>query len=241
MDFQIVETSSTASTNADLAAAAQAGAPEGTVHVTAHQTAGRGRLDRSWEAPPGSGVTASILLRPSAVPDHLWTWLPLLTGVAVAEAVVALGADVRLKWPNDVLAADRKLAGILVERIETPDGPAAVVGVGINVAMTDAQLPVPDATSLALLGIVTDATTVLDLVLGRLADLYEAWVAASGDPGHGLREAYRARSGTLGEHVRVTMADGSTFDGHATDVDEAGRLIVDGRPVSAGDVAHVRR
>ena len=120
-----------------------------------HQTAGRGRLDRSWVTPPRSALTFSVLLRPT-VPAAAWPWLPLLTGHAVSTALRTAGFDASVKWPNDVLlpvdGEDRKVAGILVERVETPTGPAAVVGIGINVGMTADELPVPEATSLALAG-----------------------------------------------------------------------------------------
>jgi BirA family biotin operon repressor/biotin-[acetyl-CoA-carboxylase] ligase len=243
MDFQIVETASTGSTNEDLAEAARAGAPEGTVHVTAHQTAGRGRLDRQWEAPAGSGLTLSVLVRPTDVPDVQWTWIPLLAGVAVAQAVneVSPDLDVSLKWPNDVEVAGRKLAGLLVERIDTSGGPAAIVGVGLNVAMTPDQLPIPNATSLAIEGVDTDAATVRDLVVHALGRWYELWRREAGDAGRSLRDAYLAASGTIGQDVVVTMSDGSTIEGPATDIDEFGRLVVGGQPVGAGDVRHVRR
>jgi BirA family biotin operon repressor/biotin-[acetyl-CoA-carboxylase] ligase len=246
MEFQIAETASTASTNEDLAEAARAGAPEGTVHATEHQTAGRGRLDREWEAPAGSGLAMSVLLRPTDVDDVRWTWIPLLTGVAVATAVseVAPQLDVRLKWPNDVEVASadgawRKLAGILVERIETPTGPAAVVGIGLNIAMTADQLPVPNATSLAIEGADTEVAAVRDLVLRALGLWYGKWQGESTNST--LRGAYLAASGTVGQDVVVTLSDGSTIEGSATDVDEFGRLVVGGQPVGAGDVTHVRR
>jgi BirA family biotin operon repressor/biotin-[acetyl-CoA-carboxylase] ligase len=243
MEFQIVETASTASTNQDLAEAARAGAPEGTVHATDHQTAGRGRLDREWEAPPGSGLALSVLMRPTEVPDPLWTWIPLLAGIAVAEAVTAVapGLGVRLKWPNDVEIDGRKLAGILVERVETPIGPAAVVGVGLNVAMSSEQLPVPNATSLAVEGVDIDAAVVRQALLERLDALYGHWRSEAGNPGGNLRDAYLDWSGTIGQDVVVTMSDGTSIAGAATDVDEFGRLIVGGQPVGAGDVTHVRR
>jgi BirA family transcriptional regulator, biotin operon repressor / biotin---[acetyl-CoA-carboxylase] ligase len=141
-DVSIEVLDATPSTNAVAVERAQAGAPEGLVVVADHQTAGRGRLDRVWETPAGTAVTFSLLLRPTA-PTRSWPWLPLLTGYAVDKALKARGLDAGVKWPNDVLIGGRKVAGILVERIETPDGPAAVVGVGINVAMTDTELPVP--------------------------------------------------------------------------------------------------
>ena len=120
----------TGSTNVDLLAAARVGAAEGTVLVAEAQTAGRGRLGRRWASPPRAGRTFSVLLRPLGVPAALLGWLPLLTGVAAASAVVgAAAADVALKWPNDVLAGGVKLGGILAERA----GSAIVVGVGIYV------------------------------------------------------------------------------------------------------------
>jgi BirA family biotin operon repressor/biotin-[acetyl-CoA-carboxylase] ligase len=104
-----------ASTNADLAAAARDDAAEGLVLVAEAQTAGRGRLDRSWASPPRAGLTFSVLLRP-AFPVSGWGWLPLLAGVATAGALTRVTeVDVRLKWPNDVIVGDRKLGGILTE------------------------------------------------------------------------------------------------------------------------------
>src|SRR5207302_4121878 len=121
--------------------AAADGAPEGIVRVAHFQNGGRGRLDRSWSSPPGAGLTFSVLLRPAA-PTPTWGWLPLLAGVAVAQAV---GAAAKLKWPNDVLLGDqaRKVAGILVQSAAG----VAVVGIGLNVTTSLAELPVPTATS----------------------------------------------------------------------------------------------
>ena len=242
IEFALVETASTGSTNADLADAARLGAPEGTVHVTDHQTGGRGRLDREWVAPQGSGLAASILLRPSSVPLHRWGWLPLLTGVAVADAVAALGVRaVRLKWPNDVEVDGRKLAGILVEAVSTPDGMAAVVGVGLNVAMTVEQLPVAHATSLAVEGIEVDRRDVLNGFLHSLNQHYSAWRAAEGSPEAGLASAYTNLSSSIGSTVRVSLPDGSVEEGLVSGVDAAGRLLLGSRAISSGDVVHVRR
>ena len=141
LTVEVVETAP--STNAVVAERALAGAPDGLVVVADHQTAGRGRLDRTWESPPGTALTFSMLLRPQS-PTRAWPWLPLLAGYAVGKALQARGLDAGVKWPNDVLVGERKVAGILVERLETPDGPAAVVGVGINAALTPDALPVPD-------------------------------------------------------------------------------------------------
>jgi BirA family transcriptional regulator, biotin operon repressor / biotin---[acetyl-CoA-carboxylase] ligase len=231
-------TDRTASTNADVAAAARSGAPEGLVVVAEHQTSGRGRLDRTWQAPPRSGVTFSVLLRPG-FPRSSWGWLPLLAGVAVVGSLHRLGGlDVTLKWPNDVQVADRKLAGILAEAV----GDAVVVGVGLNVSQRADELPVPTATSLALEGCeVTDRDPVLRAVLRELAVHYRRLGEHGGDAGAAsLRDAYRAACDTLGREVRVELPGGVVRTGTASDVDTEGRLVVDGTPVSAGDLVHLR-
>lgn len=229
-------TPSTTSTNADVAERARQGAPEGLVIVTEHQTAGRGRLDRTWEAPPGSALTFSVLLRPSeaAWPAERWPWLPLLTGVAVRNGLRKY-ADAGLKWPNDVLVGDKKLAGILLERVETADGPAAVVGIGLNTGMTAEELPVDTATSLFLeTGIQPDRTQVLIDVLRALFGLYlDAEPAA-------LHEDYVNASVTLGRQVRVELPGGEVVEGRADRLDEHGRLVVGDKVVGAGDVVHAR-
>ena len=237
----VVVTDRTGSTNADAAAAARDGAPEGSVFTTDFQTSGKGRLDRGWEAPAGSGISVSVVLRPDAVPAARWVWLPLLAGLAVDATVRELGVPSTVKWPNDVLVEDRKLCGVLLERVETPDGAAAVVGIGLNVSQTRDELPVPTATSLVLEGAeMTDRTVVLRALLRNLETLYRAWVEAEGDPSTGIREAYEGRCSTVGSAVTVSMPDGSTRSGTAESIDEQGRLVVDGEAVSAGDITHVR-
>src|SRR4051812_15711395 len=161
----------TPSTNALVAERARAGEEPGLVVVTEHQTAGRGRLDRTWETPARSALTFSVLLRPTAATQS-WPWLPLLAGYAVAKALRAAGFEASVKWPNDVLLDDKKVAGILVERIETDDGPAAVVGIGLNVGMTAEELPVPESTSLAVEGLAPDRTA---LLVSLLASVWESY------------------------------------------------------------------
>lgn len=238
---EVVVTAQTGSTNADVAAAARAGAPEGLVHTTDQQTAGRGRLDRTWTSPPGSGAIVSVLLRPDTVPAARWVWLPLLVGLAVDATVHECGVSSGLKWPNDVLVDDRKIAGILLERVETPQGAAAVVGVGLNVTLRRDELPVPTATSLALEAATeTDRTIVLRSFLRNLEALYRAWSATGGDPAGGIRDSYVRRCVTIGSRVKVMLPRDEILEGHATGIDDLGRLLVDGRAISAGDVTHVR-
>ncbi|MGW1345374.1 biotin--[acetyl-CoA-carboxylase] ligase [Kribbella sp. NPDC002412] len=239
---QIDVLTETESTNAVVAAAAAAGAPEGLVVTAEHQSSGRGRLGRTWTTPPRSALLTSALLRPTAVPAARWPWLGLLVPLAVAAAVRRVGEiPAQVKWPNDVLVEDRKLAGILLERV---DGPAAVVGIGLNVTLRESEKPHPAATSLALEGAATtDRVTVLAAVLRELATRYQAWRAADGDPETILPE-YREHSATLGRQVRVELPDGTFLEGTARDLADDGRLIVDTpdgvRPLAAGDVTHLR-
>ncbi|AKL67577.1 biotin--[acetyl-CoA-carboxylase] ligase [Streptomyces sp. Mg1] len=239
---------STGSTNSDLAARA-AELPEGAVLVAEEQTAGRGRLDRSWVAPARSGLFFSVLLKPgAAVPQERWGWLTLLAGVAAATGLSrAAGVDTALKWPNDLLVIvdgeERKTGGILAERV----GDGVVLGIGLNVTLTDAELPVPEAGSLALAkASVTDREPLLKAVLRSLEEWYGEWRAAGGDPAaSGLQETYAASCATLGRHVRAELPGGRQLTGTAEAVDADGRLVVrtaDGErePVGAGDVIHLR-
>ena len=184
--------------------------------VAEHQTAGRGRLDRSWETPPRAALTFSVLLRPTVGPAQ-WPWLPLLTGYAVAGALRDAGFDAGVKWPNDVLVGDLKVAGILVERVDTPTGPAAVLGVGLNVSTTAEELPVPTATSLALAA--GDAPTGRRCwlaLLRRLREEYDAWQGGGRRPAGvvhpGLRDGRprRARGPARRRHVDRARPPAST-------------------------------
>jgi BirA family biotin operon repressor/biotin-[acetyl-CoA-carboxylase] ligase len=236
----------TASTNADVGVRARAGEPEGLVLVAEHQTAGRGRLDRGWETPARAALTFSVLLRPSGVPDRRWPWLPLLTGLAVVEGIAAAGGPAcGLKWPNDVQHEGRKIAGILVERLETSRGPAAVVGVGLNVSTRPDELPVATATSLAVAGAGDiDRTSLLLSLLAALGRRYDAWTRSAGDPALGVLAEYRRHCVTIGQPVRVHLPSGEVIEGTAVAVDRDGALVVGSGArrvtVNAGDVVHVR-
>ena len=233
------------STNQIAADRARSGAHEGLVVVADHQVAGRGRLDRAWLTPPGTAVTFSLLLRPT-VPPASWPWLPLLVGHNVAKALTAQGYDARVKWPNDVLlGGDRKVAGILVERVETATGPAAIVGVGLNVGLREDELPVPTATSLAIAGDHDpDRTQVLLDVVAAVREGYDVWQAGGEQGTERLAASYRANCATIGREVRVELPGGGELLGTATDIDADGRLVVEtadgAERVGAGDVIHVR-
>jgi BirA family biotin operon repressor/biotin-[acetyl-CoA-carboxylase] ligase len=231
------------STNVALVAAACAGADRG-VLTTEFQSAGRGRLDRVWTAPPRSGLAVSVLLCPP-VPTRRWSWLPLVTGLAVVDALAAAGlpdgVGPGLKWPNDVLVGGSKVAGILAERV---DERRVVVGMGLNVSLQAGDLPVPTATSLLIAGArMLDRTTLLAAYLAALSAHCRRWWAEADDTT--VRERYRRVSTTIGRSVEVALPDGSSRTGAAIDVDPAGALVVDTGAtgllvVAAGDVRHVR-
>ncbi|MEU7489401.1 biotin--[acetyl-CoA-carboxylase] ligase [Streptomyces sp. NPDC042319] len=238
----------TGSTNTDLAARAAKGeAAAGSVLVAEEQSAARGRLDRTWSAPPRSGLFFSVYLEPD-VPSARWGWLPLLAGVATATALArAAGVDTALKWPNDLLITvdgeERKTGGILAEAA----GGGVVLGIGLNVSLRADELPVPTAGSLALAGAQgTDRDPLLRAVLRSLEQWYGDWRAAGGDPAAaGLQEAYAAGCATLGRTVRALLPGDQELRGEAVAVDGDGRLVLatgDGvqRPVSAGDIVHLR-
>ena len=218
------------STNEVVAERARAGEPAGLVVVAEEQTAGRGRLDRTWVSPPRAGLTLSALVRPD-LPPVRWPWLPLLTGLAVASAVrEQADLEAVLKWPNDVLVGGRKVCGVLAEVAEPG---AAVLGIGLNVTTRAAELPHDGATSLELAGAsTTDRGTLLRAVLRALA-LVLSDVA-------GARDDYRRACSTLGAAVRVELPGGCAVEGRAEAVDDGGRLVVGGTAYGAGDVVHLR-
>ncbi len=258
--FRVEMVAETGSTNADLVERALAGEPGGLVLRTDHQTEGRGRLDRRWDAPPGTNLLFSVLLRPGWPVERLM----LVTSCMAVALVDVLGPrlDERtdewaamVKWPNDVLLVDRasgepvgKVSGILAEMVARPaaDGagsPAVVVGMGVDVAWPgpgdDAP---PGAVSLAGIGVEVEPPALLDEVLeafdGRLTVLGGADGPAS------LRDAHRERSATVGRMVRAER-DGEDLVGTAVDVGVDGSLVVevaDGSivRVMAGDVVHLR-
>jgi BirA family biotin operon repressor/biotin-[acetyl-CoA-carboxylase] ligase len=224
------------STNTWVMDQARAGAQEGLVAVAAEQTAGRGRLGRTWIAPPGSSLLMSVLLRPASLPMDRLHLTTAAVSMAAADAV-ALVADVRptLKWPNDLLIGDRKLAGVLTE----VDGDAVVVGIGVNCTWPE-DLP-PEIADVAIAASHAAGRPVhTEDVLGSLLENLDARLAAGWDE---VAREYKTRCETIGRDVRVELTDRS-FTGVATGVDDDGALIVQtdsgARRVIAGDVIHVR-
>jgi len=244
------------STNTELFARAEKGEEDGTVLVTEHQTAGRGRLGRGFETPEGSALTFSLLLRPPVAPDRLG-WLPALMGAAAVGAVRrTTGVRAALKWPNDLVVsadlraepseADGKLAGILAEADLAAEAPAVVIGMGLNVSQSREELPVPTAVSLRSEGATgLDRGALLCACLGEFEELYTRWTAAGGDAeASGLAPLYRDLCSTVGRRITVHLPGGETLEATATGIDDQARLVVTtaagARALNVGDVVHVR-
>ncbi len=254
---------STGSTNADLLRSVTEDPrswPDLSVLTAEHQSAARGRLDRRWEAPPRSSVSVSIVLRPvnadgRPLPTHSYSWLSLLSALALREALLeTAGIPAELKWPNDVLVRGRKIAGILAQLGPMGDGaaPPVILGTGLNVTLTEGELPVPTATSVMLEDSATaDRTALLKSYLSRFAMLYRSFCNADGDPAAGmaggpsLHKRVEAVLSTLGKQVRAQLPGDHEIIGHATRLDDYGSLLVTDSTdhehvVTAGDVVHLR-
>lgn len=220
--------------------------PDFSVLGTDFQSAGRGRLGRVWTVPPGACLTFSVPARvPAAFPVEMIGWLPVVTGWCVARALAAAGVGAGVKWPNDVLVDGRKICGILTRAHPSAGGTTVIIGIGINVSLTAAELPVPTATSLLLAGGSTDREALLAGVLAELRPAV-AEVLAAGDRAGASATAAGVRSAmvTLGADVRVELPGDEHFTGRAVELDDTAALVVevDGtrRRVSAGDVVHAR-
>ncbi|MBB5955108.1 BirA family biotin operon repressor/biotin-[acetyl-CoA-carboxylase] ligase [Saccharothrix tamanrassetensis] len=228
---------STGSTNADLRGATQ----DRTVLVAEEQTAGQGRRGRSWKSPDG-GLYLSALFRPDGVPAHRLPWLTLLAGVALVRTAASVGVKAELKWPNDLLVAGRKAAGVLAEI--TPDH-GVIVGIGLNVAELPPDVE-PGAGGLRPTSLQEHAAEPLDraevagTLLDELAALEQDWRAAGGDPGStGLLDEYRAHCGTLGRSVRVELSGSHSSGSHSSGSHSSGSHSSGGRS-SGGQLAGSR-
>lgn len=245
--LQVVET--TDSTNADVTAAVAADEtawPHLSALVTTDQRHGRGRLDRTWVAPPGTALAVSVVVRVPGLPVEARGWIPLVAGAAMARAIAVqlrgTGNMARVKWPNDVLVDGAKICGILAEAVPGVSD-AVVVGAGVNTRMSRADLPVSTATSFEALGEECDDDRLLADFLTALGEQLSALVAARGDAA-AVRGEVEALCATIGSAVRVALPDGTELVGEAVRLDAAGRLVVAAGgaeiPVAAGDVTHVR-
>ena len=231
------------STNSALLEEARRGAPEGVVFVADHQTAGRGRLDRRWQAPPGSSLLVSVLLRPDVEPA-LAHRVTAVVALAAGDACAAVaGFSPRLKWPNDLVVDDRKLGGILAEAVvEGGAVRAVVVGMGLNVNWPE---PLPDdlATTATACNLIAGRDIDRDALLDAFLDCLEVRYGALASDDAAADE--RARSATLGREVRVELPGDRVVIGRAVDLARDGALLVETRPgevvrVAVGDVVHLR-
>ncbi|HAN23125.1 MAG: biotin--[acetyl-CoA-carboxylase] ligase [Microbacterium sp.] len=241
----------TDSTNADLVAAVR-DAPRDWPHLSAllttDQRRGRGRLDRTWVAPPGAALALSVVVDVAGLPIAARGWIPLAAGAAMTRAVAAqlrgTGNSAGLKWPNDVLVDGLKICGILAEAVAGSPS-TVVVGSGVNTRMAAVDLPVTTATSFAALGVAVDEDRLIADYLTALDEQLAALAAAGGDASAaGLRGEIESLCLTLGRAVTVSLPDGSALVGEAVRIDPDGRLVVRGAAgetaVAAGDVTHVR-
>ena len=223
----------TASTQDDLAEKIIAGdGKSGDVIVANYQSAGRGRLDRSFLAPPSTALLFSIYLNPKRSRND-WGFIPLLAGFSIAHTLGKIGANVSIKWPNDLLIDEKKVGGI----ISTAVGQGVIIGIGINTSTTTAELPVENATSLALADVTKlDRNFLLPLLLNAFEMDFMQW-----DKGESFLEKYSLLSGTQGREVVIAGPSESTIQSRAISFDEQGRLhLEDGQIVTVGDVVHLR-
>ena len=232
------------------------GIPNGTVILANHQTAGKGRLGRTWHSPANSNLYLSIILNQTPA-QALISWIPLMAGVAVAEAIEEVSnLSVALKWPNDIVSGAKKLGGVLCEgKTKGPNGWGAIVGIGINVNSKKFHFPhhlQGIATSLAM-----ETTRQFDrlvlaaTLLSKMECLYECLLAADLQT---VRSSYVSHSSTLGRHVQVRFLNGEVKEGFAHDIGSEGELqLIPSTPktvsttpppspieIRAGDITHLR-
>jgi len=233
------------STNLEAMRQAKMKAPEGLCIVAREQTRGRGRLDRSWQSPKDAGLYFSIVLRPQLELGD-WPLITLMASLAVADALMkACGLRADIKWPNDLCINDRKVCGILAETVETSSGPAAIVGIGINLNADGLPATVINvATTVeAETGRKPNSERVLEALIKAIGERYQLLQTPSGGE-HTIREWCAGSSYAIGRRVRITVADDS-FEGTTRGLESDGALRVETdnskiRVVRAGDVTAVR-
>jgi BirA family biotin operon repressor/biotin-[acetyl-CoA-carboxylase] ligase len=224
------------STQTTAFALAADGAEDRTVVVADYQASGRGRRGRTWEASPGQSLLCTILVRPRLAMAQ-WPAYSLVAAVAVAETLARTAAlAARLKWPNDVLIAGRKIAGILLESRVVGEVPTAVVGVGIGINLAQRAFPAALAARATSVAIETGRTLARDTMLAALLEAFDAWRARlEGEGMAPVRARWLALADTIGRRVSI---DG--VSGVAVDLDPDGALVLEGagrrHRVMAGEV-----
>ena len=231
---------STGSTQVDLAKSVRNGqAKSGDVLVTEFQSAGRGRLDRTFVTLPRTALLFSFYVKPNNR-DERWGWIPLLVGQSVCKAIsesFAVDNGIKMKWPNDILLNEKKLAGLLVERLETDDGAGVVIGIGLNVSANQEELPIEGATSLEMEGFHNvDREKLLIAILTSFEGYLKRW--ESNDPT--LLSEYCASSATIGRKVSIELPGGEKITALASSIDVTGALVLDnGKNITVGDIVHI--
>jgi len=224
----------TASTQNDLAELVNSSvAKTGELIAAEFQSAGRGRLDRTFEAPPASALLFSFYLQPKRDRSD-WSFISFLAAIAMQEVISeGLDEEATLKWPNDILIGEKKVAGLLAQQTEN----GVIVGIGLNVGMSDAELPVPTATSLALAGSKKlDRNELLAEFLKSFEKEFTQW-----DSGADFLDKYLQVSSTIGQQVRVEVVGRIPIEGKAVAISKQGALILsDGFEVNVGDLVHLR-
>ena len=225
----------TGSTQDDLYQLASSGSvlPK-TILASEYQSSGRGRLDRTFEAAPHSALTFSIYIEPKVEKEE-WSFLTLLAGLSVHEALHTLDPQVTVgvKWPNDLLIGDKKFVGMIAQATDK----GVVLGIGINVGMTKEELPVENATSLAIEDFAElDRNVILAAIINHFEINLEMW-----ENDQSFLAQYRSASVTLGKQVEVSLPGGEKLSSRAVDISNAGGLMLeDGSEVTVGDVVHLR-
>ena len=205
-----------------------------TILASEYQTSGRGRLDRTFTAPPMSALTFSLYIEPKVEREE-WSFITLLAGLSVHEALASLDPQVSvgIKWPNDLLIGDKKFVGMIAQATKK----GIILGIGINVGMTAEELPVENATSLSLEGFSNlDRNEILASIINHFEINLEMWVHDKS-----FLAEYRSASVTIGKDVEVTLPGGELIHSKAIDISNAGALLLeDGSEVTVGDVVHLR-
>jgi BirA family biotin operon repressor/biotin-[acetyl-CoA-carboxylase] ligase len=205
-----------------------------TILASEYQTSGRGRLDRTFTAPPMSALTFSLYIEPKVEREE-WSFITLLAGLSVHEALAALDPQVSvgIKWPNDLLIGEKKFVGMIAQATKK----GIILGIGINVGMTAEELPVENATSLALEGFANlDRNEILASIINHFEINVEMW-----EHDKSFLAEYRSASVTIGKDVEVTLPGGELIHSKAIDISNAGALLLeDGTEVTVGDVVHLR-
>ena len=199
-----------------------------------YQSAGRGRLDRTFLAPATSALTFSLYIEPKIEKEE-WSFLTLLTGISICEALTSLDPKITigLKWPNDLFIGEQKVGGIITQATDR----GVVIGIGINVAMNSEELPVENATSLSIAGFADlNRNTILAAILNHIEVNFQMW-----ELGQSFIDQYRKLSVTIGKKVEVTLPGGALIQSQAVGISEFGALLLENHDaITVGDVLHLR-